>query len=79
MSTIYELRFRKLTSFKPEIPILRGDFNFANWDNILYRSLKLVNLAKYIERDVGPLLIDDPENPTPEEYAVLDIYDLEMD
>jgi hypothetical protein len=79
MSTIHKLRFRKLTSFKPEIPILRGDSNFANWDNILHRSLKLVNLTKYIERDVGPPLINDPENPTPEEYAALDIYDLEMD
>lgn len=53
--------------FKPDIPILKGESNLQNWDNILRRTLQIMDLEDHL---LGTAEFPVPETimqPTPEE------------
>ena len=58
------------SSFKPDIPMLRGESNLERWDTILRRTLQTLDLEDYI---MGGVVEPIPAGavPTTEEKAAI--------
>ena len=73
----YKWAFKRLTSFRPEIPILRGESNLDRWDNILRRNLALVNLERYIKSKINAPYVVNVNNLTEDKDKVYILWYLE--